>query len=62
MIKFYCDICDKQIPYENSVHVLISESFYQEYDLCDVCNKAIVDAKNKAEIETVKELGRKKHE
>lgn len=58
MTKYYCDICNKQIFVKNPIRVLVAPSVYQEYDVCNDCSKAIDEAKNKAEIEIVKELRR----
>lgn len=40
----------------NQISILIGPSFAQHYDVCGDCQKAINDAKDKAEIETIKRI------
>ena len=56
MTKYYCDICDKQIPAPNLIEVLVAPNNVIEFDLCSDCKKAIKKAKEDAEIKTVNEL------
>lgn len=56
MTKHYCDICNKQMYSPNQISILIGPSFAQHYDVCGDCQKAINDAKDKAEIETIKRI------
>ena len=62
MTRYHCDICKKQIFSANQISVLLAPSVTQTCDLCGDCLKAIKEAKNKAEIEIIKELGRQKNE